>query len=725
MSRARFWILCSLLLGCTPDQVGCEPRSETTEAVVELPHPEQDAPVVPRSDGEHVEHTLRFDGAANHYFSVETIFPVGEGEQDYTVQLAVWAPGSYLIREYSRHFENVRFTTLEGEPLAFEKVSKNRWKVSSEAALPERIVARYDVYANELSVRTNFVDADFAALNGAPTFMVPSGELNLGHDVRFELPEHWASSHTALAPLPGEAHQYSARNYDELVDSPVLLGNPDVSTMEINGIEHSLVSMDAHGIFDQRRAAEDVRRIVETQHAFWGGAPYDRYMFLSLLTGGGGGLEHKASTMIIGDRWLTRDEDAYRRWLGLVSHEFFHTWNVKRLRPLALGPFDYENENYVRDLWVVEGITSYYDDLMVRRSGLMTRGDYLGVLSRAIEGLQNRAGRRHQSLSEASFDAWVKYYRQDENSGNSQISYYRKGSIVAWLLDAQIRAATGDEKSLDDVMRLAYERFPEQRHGYTPQQFRDVASEVADVDLDPFFAAVVDGRGELGYSVALRHFGLRFAEAPADDDAPAWLGLRTETRHGRLMVRSVHRDGPAWEAGINPGDELLAIGEERLPEDLDERLGQLRPGEVGSVLISRRGHLRRLEVTFGQAPASAWTIEQDPEASPQQRRRYEGWVGDESSPLSSDAGVTEDAGEAEGDAGVPEGGDAGELVGEDGVAAGEPAESGETESGEAESPAAENGEAPEVAPPSTDSPAPAPTEAAVEQAPAIEAPAGN
>jgi len=615
-----------LVLGCRPEQVGCEPPATGDEEAIEVEGAE---PLTPRDAEGAIEHTLRFADAERHYVDVTSVLPA-EGDAA-TYLMAVWTPGSYLVREFARHVETIEASTLGGDPLLIAKTRKNRWEVSAAEGegLPSRVVVRYRLYAREPSVRTNFVDADMALLNGASTFLVPLGGLDLAHDLAFELPEGWSESVTSLQPHPsGEGeHRYLARDYDELVDSPVGLGNPDLQEVEVNGATHVMATFGELGVWDTGRATADTATIVEEHHELWGGVPYERYVFFNYLFGGGGGLEHSASTVMITDRWNSQDPSRYRRWLGLVSHEFFHTWNIKRLRPEALGPFDYENENYVRDLWVVEGITSYYDDLLVRRARLSTRDQYLEALSRNISRLQTTPGRAVQSLADASYDAWIKYYRPDENSANSGISYYTKGSVVAFLLDARIRSATAGTASLDDVMRLAYERYSGET-GYTTAEFRAVAEEVAGESLGDFFSRYVDGTEELDYQPAFDYYGLRFAPEEEAPDAPGYLGVSIGDHHGRLIVERVVRGGPAHEAGINVDDELIAFGEERLPGAIDEAMARTRPGETVEVLVARRGLLRRLTATLTEAPRSQWTVQVDPDASAPRRRAFEAWLGE-------------------------------------------------------------------------------------------------
>ncbi|MEM1415236.1 MAG: PDZ domain-containing protein [Myxococcota bacterium] len=641
-----------LLLACTPEELGCEPK------VAEAPDAgEEEAPSVrveptraaPRGDGEANEYTLRMDDRAQHYVEVEAVLPAG-GER-LELMMAVWTPGSYLVREYARHVEAFEAMTLEGEPLPLRKTRKNRWVVdapppaeeddeapaedeAAEAAppgppvLPARIAIRYRVYANELTVRTSFVGEGLASLNGAAVYVAPVEALAAPYDVRIYVPESWETVATALPTHPeateGEA-RYLAASFDELLDSPWVAGEDGVLTpFDAGGVPHVLASFEGGDVFDQTRAAEDVRRIVEAQQRFWRVVPYERYVFLNVLNGGGGGLEHLASTLMLANRWVSTDDADYRRWLGLVSHEFFHTWNVKRLRPTPLGPFDYENENYVRDLWVAEGVTSYYDDLLLRRAGLISRDEYLKVLSDNIDRVIGAPGHRVQSLSMASFDAWIKYYRPDENSVNTAVSYYLKGMLVAFLLDARIREATDNERSLDDVMRLAYERFASRAEGFSPEEFRALASEVAESDQETFLAELVDGAGEMAFEPALRTYGLRFAPVEGPSES-AFLGARVD-EDGK--VRSVRRGTPAYAAGLSAGDELLAIDDERLPKDVPARLKRMTAGTEVTLLVARRGRLRRLPCTLGEVPANqSRSVEVDPEAGPAQRRALDDWLG--------------------------------------------------------------------------------------------------
>lgn len=578
----------------------------------------------PALAAEPIVYTLRFPEAQNHYVAVEARLPI-EGRTALEVMMAVWTPGSYLVREYARHIEGLDARSETGQALTVDKSRKNRWQITSLGGA-SAVVLKYRIYGREMSVRTNWIERDFALLNGAPTFITYADDPQpRPHEVRFQLPDGWAI-HTALPPVEGRPDAVRAASYDELVDSPILLGASRVAEFQVRGRTHQLVDDGGGDIWDTQRAAADVQRIVETQIAFWGDIPYERYVFLNVIAEARGGLEHLASTVLMTSRWAQRVRDDYLDWLRLVSHEFFHTWNVKRLRPVELGPFDYERENHTKSLWIAEGITSYYDALLLHRAGISTVDEYLGMLSSKVGRVQRTPGRNHQSLERASYDAWIEYYRPDENSINTAISYYDKGAVVSWLLDARIRTATKDKKTLDDVMRAAYARFSGER-GFRTEAFYALCSEIAGVDLTGWFATHTGGTAELDYGPALERYGLRFK--PADtSDIPGWTGLATRVEDGRLIVRHVLRDTPAWTAGVNPGDELVALGGYRLSSNgLDARLEQYRPGTELELLIARRERLVTLPIVLGAPPAETWTLELDPDATATQKKHRATWLG--------------------------------------------------------------------------------------------------
>jgi predicted metalloprotease with PDZ domain len=588
-------------------------------------------PAAAQTTPEPMRYTLSFPAPHTHYIEVTAVAPT-DRRPEVELMMAVWTPGSYLIREYERHVESVTATGQGGRAMAIEKSDKNRWRVTTGGA--PSVTVKYRLYAREMSVRTNWVEADFAMINGAPTFLTLVGGLQRPHEVVIEPARGWRTSMTSLAALPGGSHRYRAVDYDELVDSPILIGNPAVYEFTVDDRKHYLANIGEAGVFDGAKAARDLEAIVREQRRFWGSLPYDRYIVMNVLTAvpgqvPGGGLEHKNSTLLIAGRWATRTRQSYLAWLELVSHEIFHAWNGKRLRPVELGPFDYEGENFTPSLWVVEGVTDYYGELLVQRAGLSTQVEYLDALSNKIEEVQTTPGRRVQSAELASRDAWIKYYRPDENSPNSSVSYYSKGAVLGFVLDAKIRKATAGAKSLDDAMRAAYAKFSGSR-GYTADEFRAVIEQVAGASLASFWDTAIAGTGEIDYSESLEPLGLRFrpvAAPRAEQPARAWLGATTRSDAGRLVVSQVRRDGPAAAAGLNVDDEIIAIDDFRVrPDQLAQRLDQYKPSDRVRLLVARRDQLMAIELAFDAEPARQWRLEIDPAATDTQQRQRERWL---------------------------------------------------------------------------------------------------
>ena len=577
---------------------------------------------------EPLRHVLRFPDAVSHYVSVETTVPAG-GRATVDLFMAVWTPGSYLVREFSRHVEDVQARDEKGAPRRVTKTRKNRWRVESAGA--RSLTVAYRVYAHEMGVRSNYVERDFGFLNGAPTFLSPVGEGTRPHEVRIERPAQWSKVVTALEPVAGSPDTFRAPDYDTLVDSPIGLGNPALYRFTVDGSEHVLANEGEGGVWDGPTSAADTEKIVRAAGTFWGSFPYPRYVFLNFITEAGGGLEHKASTLLLTSRYRTRTRKGYLGWLSLVAHEHFHAWNVKRLRPQALGPFDYEAEVYTKDLWISEGLTDYYADLLVRRAGISTDKEYLRALSEPIETVETTPGRKVQPVDMAGFDAWIKHYRPDENTPNTAIDYYAKGAVVGFLLDSAIRERTAGAKSLDDVLRLAYARYSGDR-GFTPEEFRQTAEAASGLDLKAFFSAYVEGTADLDYAPALDYYGLRFKPEKVDeddDDKPkkSWLGLAVKHEGGRVIVAQVKRDTPGFAAGFNAEDEILAVGGFRVRADQwDTRLESYQPGETVDVLVARRDRLVTLRATFAKEPLVR-KLEVRKEATDEQKQRLAAWLG--------------------------------------------------------------------------------------------------
>jgi predicted metalloprotease with PDZ domain len=582
---------------------------------------------------EPVRYTLRFPAPHTHYLEVTASIPAAKPQIE--VFMAVWTPGSYLVREYARNVEDFHARDLRGGELPWRKTRKNRWQI--DAAGAPRVEVAYKVYAREMNVQGNWVDAGFAMLNGAPNFMTLAGAGKRPYEVRLELPPSWTKSISGLKDGPAP-NSWLAADFDELLDSPIYAGNAPIHEFEVEGRKHYLVNEGEGPTWDGPASARDVARIVAEFSRQWGGLPYEKYVFFNILHESGGGLEHRNSVWMNSSHWAYGNTQetpveapGQRRpsrqgWLGLVSHEYFHAWNVKRLRPVELGPFDYENEVYTRGLWIAEGFTSYYGPLALRRAGLSTRDQFLRSLGQTISSLQSTPGRLVQSAETASFDAWIKLYRRDENSANTSISYYTKGAVVAFLLDARIRHLTGGDKTLDDLMLAAYRRYGGPR-GYTGAEFRALASEIASADMSSWFVKVLETSEELDYSEALDWFGLRFRAASARPQTRLLTGLSTRTDNGRLIVTAVERSTPGERAGINVDDEILAVSGYRVrPEQWPSRLENYKPGEPVEVLVARHEKLITLPLVITQDKPAAWSLEVRPDATPDQKARLAAWL---------------------------------------------------------------------------------------------------
>ncbi len=584
-----------------------------------------------------VEYIVSIDAPQSHYVNVELkIAPKQAGELE--LFMPVWTPGSYLVREYARNIDSVTASDAENKPLNCAKQSKNRWKVTTASTNP--ITVKYRVYSNELSVRTNFVDAEFGILNGAATYITSTQHLTDEHTVRLRLPLNWKQSVTSLEhPVNAAAHSYRAVNFDELVDSPILVGNPTLHPFRVGDVEHFLVNQGGDPYWNGEAAAADAAKIVAEHQKMWGMVPYKRYHFFNLIAESSGGLEHNNSTVLLTSRWAFRNDKNYKKWLGLVSHEFFHAWNVRRLRPKALAKYDYQSEVYFDELWIAEGITSYYDELALVRAGLTKPKEYLANLSKQIETVQTLPGRQKQSLVESSHDAWIKYYRPDENSTNTTINYYNKGAIAGMLLDVAIRKRTANQKSLDDVMRLMYQRYAE-KDGFTNVEFATVASEVAGNDLSAWFQRSIYSTDELDFAEAFEWLGLQFKvdgpkegapdakEAPEAEakDSVVWLGATVESKDGKFSISRITENSPAFSAGLNVGDEMIGVDGFRLTELIDERLKQYKVGDRIMTLVSRRGRLIELPVILLAKPKQNWQLEALKAPTPMQSESLSSWL---------------------------------------------------------------------------------------------------
>jgi predicted metalloprotease with PDZ domain len=464
---------------------------------------------------EPIVYTVKTPAPDTHLAEIEAAVPAPAAPA-LDVMMPIWTPGFYKVEDYAARVQDLTARTPAGDPLKSEQTQKNRWRVATGDA--QAVVLSYRLNCTGRSVTTNSVGDQFAIFNPGATFIVPVDRANRTYDIRLELPPQWRSSITALDPAAdGRANHYLARDYDTLVDSPILAGNFTVQEFDVAGSKHLVADAGDIGDWQSERAAESFKRIVEANARFWGALPYKRYVVLNVFRAGAGGLEHRDSTLL-----TSSGKDATPggspRWLSFLSHEYFHAYNVKRLRPVELGPFDYEQPPTTPSLWVSEGLTCYYQDLLLCRAGLSSSDDFLAAISNFIGGLQTSPGRLRQTLEQSSESVWTGGTSGIGRDNASTVSYYVKGPVVGLLLDAHLRRLTAGEKSLDDVMRLAYKRYGGER-GFTPDQFRATAEEIAGCDLTAWFKSALASTDELDYTEALDWYGLQFPQTASGDNS--------------------------------------------------------------------------------------------------------------------------------------------------------------------------------------------------------------
>ncbi len=539
------------------------------------------------------------------------------------LKLPVWTPGSYLVREYAKHLQNFSVQSPDEQSLRWRKVSKNHWQV--ETFNVNELIIRYQVFANELTVRTNHLDPTHGYFNPGALCLYLAGLEKREIMITILPPQsNWCIT-TPLPAVTDQANTFRAKDFDTLVDSPFEIGTHCVYEFEVLGKSHTLAIW-GEGNVDPDHIIQDTQKVIQVEAELFGGLPYDHYLFLLHLSSQGfGGLEHKYACSLNYPRFSFRAKDKYNRFMNLVAHEFFHLWNVKRIRPHALEVFDYDRENYTPSLWFSEGTTSYYDVLIPLRAGIYDAKYCLKQLSEAITRLQTTPGRQVQPLSESSFDAWIKLYRPDANSGNSQVSYYLKGELVSLLLDLLIRRQ-GKSRSLDDVMRQMWQQFGMPEIGFTPEQLQAVIESVAEVDLEDFFQHYINGTAELPFNEYLEPFGLKLQAETSEDSAPH-LGISLKLEKGIASVKFVEANSPAQGAGIDAGDELLAIDGFRVTGELSERLKDYHPGDTIQLTVFHGDELRTCTATLADPLPNSYQIFPIEQPSAIQEQNFRDWMG--------------------------------------------------------------------------------------------------
>jgi predicted metalloprotease with PDZ domain len=583
--------------------------------------------------------TVSMEQPSSHYYHVVLRCDGMRGET-HDFKMPAWTPGYYKIMDYARNVLNFRAEDGAGNPLACEKIAKNTWRVRSGNAAT--IQVSYDVYAFNRFVADSYLGDDTGFISPAGVFMHVDGKIRYPVTVTVEPYKSWSQISTGLDPVEGQTNTFFAPDFDVLYDCPILVGNQEILQFEVQGIPHIFVGNNL-GDLDREKFVADLKRLVEAAVAIIGEIPYRHYTFLSIGPGRGG-LEHLNSTALTFNASSLNNPEGYKRWLSFVAHEFFHLYNVKRIRPIALGPFDYDKENYTNMLWVSEGFTVYYQNLILNRAGLFSRDEVLRHLQSNIARYENKSGHLFQSATESSLDTWIKFFSREGNTANTTISYYNKGAALGMLLDLKIRHETKNRESLDHVMRTLYQKYyKEKRRGFTDQEFREACESTAGCTLSEIFEYASTVR-DIDYPKYLAYAGLQIDVEPRELPG-AFLGVATQAQPmemaaaflrgpiqnqgGNPIISNVEWDSPASLAGLSVQDEIIALdGVRATSRSMSEILASKKPGEKVRILISRRNRIREVKVILGKEKERSFRITPLSNPDPLQSTILKDWLKD-------------------------------------------------------------------------------------------------
>ena len=542
-----------------------------------------------------VRYELRMENPNNHYFQVD-MYLSDYKAKEVTVKMPVWAPGSYLVREFAKNVNQVIAVDENGQPLQVEKKSKNAWSIVRGKA--KEIKVSYEVYSFELTVRTSFLDATHGFVSGTGVFMYTEETKNKSGQLKVTPHASFKTISTALPVVgkSGAATEFSYSDYDYLVDCPIEIGNQEVFTFDAAGVKHT-VAMYGAGNYDIPTLQRDMAKICIAATDIFGQNPNKDYTFIiHNVTQGQGGLEHINSTTLSVNR-NTYSPAKYKSFLSLVAHEYFHLWNVKRIRPFELGPFNYDEENYTTLLWVSEGFTSYYDELILLRAGYYDVNEYLGTLKSAINYVEATPGSRIQPVAHASFDAWIKAYRTNENSANTTMTYYTRGGVIAAMMDAMIIKKFNGEKCLDHYLQHLYTKYFEKLgRGFTDKEFEREFGAFLGEDVSTFFKDYIYGTKVPDYNAIFGPVGINVKNVGS---AKATLGANVGAN---LVVRNVTSGSSAEDAGLSPNDEIIGINGFRATKALwDSQIAQMPVGQQAKILVARDEVMMELTLVMKSA----------------------------------------------------------------------------------------------------------------------------
>ncbi|HWP82941.1 MAG TPA: PDZ domain-containing protein [Bacteroidota bacterium] len=570
-----------------------------------------------------IEYRLGMSRPSTHLFEIEmTLENLPQNEQSLEVVLPVWRSGRYVVFDFAGGVDEFWATDASGKSLPWRKTDKTTWRIDLQKSNTVRI--QYKMFANEFHLRTKGLNDEHAFVDPMSVFMYVEKFRSLPLTLIISPYKNWHVT-TGLEAVKGEKNTFTAPNYDYFADCPLEIGDHKDFEFEAEGKKH-VIAIAGEGPYDPEVLKKDFAKIVKQHKEFWGDLPYDRYVFMiHLTTQGSGATEHINSTILLTRPTTFASAETYKRFLSTVAHEFFHTWNVKQLRPKGISPYDYTKENYTEELWIAEGITSYYPALFLVHGGFRSVSWYIESLGANIRDHRMRPGNTRQSLSEASFDAWVKHWRGNPQAYNFETDYYDKGSDVGLLLDLEIRSSSGNKSSLDDVMRMMYRRFPLGKGGYTVHDFQKAAEEAAGKSLQQFFNDYVHGTRPLEWEQYLGYAGLEVVEFQQQNSV--WLGIGTTETAGTTRINRVIAGSPAYEAGLDINDELIAIDGMRVKHsDWADRVNLYKPGTKIRVSVFRADRLREFEVTLQEEKVPYYSVQRVKNPTDLQKSIFESWL---------------------------------------------------------------------------------------------------
>ena len=569
-----------------------------------------------------VDYTVRLDRARNQIVRVEaTVANPGDEAQ---FVLPTWRPGRYGILDFAADVRIWDAVDQSGETLPVHKVRKNAWVVDTAGA--ESVTFGYDIFANDLGLRTRHADDSHVFLNGSSIFVLYPPARETPQLVRLAgMPEDWKIA--SGLPAGSDTDTLLAASYDVLVDSPIEIGTHRSITFDVDGTPYEIAIWGECAKGDEE-LIEDFTKIIRACVSIFGTVHYDRYVFLVHSADGiGGGTEHLNSTIMQTRPSSFESDSSYRGFLGLVTHEFFHTWNVKNFRPAGITPYDYDGENYTTSLWIAEGCTSYYDDLLLARTGQRSVRNYLDSLQGSIGSVLSNPGKNFMSVEQASYDAWLKSWGPSSpDHRNTTVSIYTQGAMVTFGLDMLIRRETKGERSFDDVMRLMNERYPYTKGGYTPEQFQETVAEVAGTDVSDFFERHIAGREEIPFADLIEAVGLSLNRRTSEPEPYAGLTLRDSS--GKTTVSRIIDDSPAFNAGFILDDQIVSVNGKSVDSGTWNTLvSDSKPGDTLRVGMFRRGDFREVELTIAGLVPDRYEIDYLDAPTDEQKASYESWTG--------------------------------------------------------------------------------------------------